>query len=52
MGCWLDAPKTDHHNHERDYVETWAEQLRIAIEKLQPSLRPEILKPLNVKCAR
>ncbi|RUP38787.1 MAG: DNA topoisomerase (ATP-hydrolyzing) subunit B [Acinetobacter sp.] len=37
----LDALKTD-HNHERDYVETWAEQLRIAIEKLQPSLRPEI----------
>ncbi|WP_038345729.1 DNA topoisomerase (ATP-hydrolyzing) subunit B [Acinetobacter sp. A47] len=30
------------HNHERDYVETWAEQLRAAIEKLQPSLRPEI----------
>lgn len=30
------------HNHERDYVETWAEQLRTAIEKLQPSLRPEI----------
>ncbi|ENW07322.1 DNA topoisomerase (ATP-hydrolyzing) subunit B [Acinetobacter beijerinckii] len=37
----LDALKTD-HNHERDYVETWAEQLRDAIEKLQPSLRPEI----------
>lgn len=37
----LDAFKTD-HNHERDYVESWAEQLRIAIEKLQPSLRPEI----------
>ncbi|MCH7381756.1 MULTISPECIES: DNA topoisomerase (ATP-hydrolyzing) subunit B [Acinetobacter] len=37
----LDAFKTD-HNHERDYVETWAEQLRAAIEKLQPSLRPEI----------
>ncbi|MCJ0830377.1 DNA topoisomerase (ATP-hydrolyzing) subunit B [Acinetobacter sp. NIPH1876] len=37
----LDAFKTD-HNHERDYVETWAEQLRVAIEKLQPSLRPEI----------
>lgn len=37
----LDALKTD-HNHERDYVETWAEQLRVAIEKLQPSLRPEI----------
>ncbi len=37
----LDAFKTD-HNHERDYVESWAEQLRVAIEKLQPSLRPEI----------
>ncbi|MEG0347093.1 MAG: DNA topoisomerase (ATP-hydrolyzing) subunit B [Acinetobacter sp.] len=37
----LDAFKTD-HNHERDYVEAWAEQLRVAIEKLQPSLRPEI----------
>ncbi|WAU76668.1 DNA topoisomerase (ATP-hydrolyzing) subunit B [Acinetobacter sp. TR3] len=37
----IDAFKTD-HNHERDYVESWAEQLRIAIEKLQPSLRPEI----------
>ncbi|ENX64331.1 MULTISPECIES: DNA topoisomerase (ATP-hydrolyzing) subunit B [Acinetobacter] len=37
----LDAFKTD-HNHEREYVETWAEQLRVAIEKLQPSLRPEI----------
>jgi len=37
----LDAFKTD-HNHERDYVETWAEQLRVAIETLQPSLRPEI----------
>ncbi|MEG1695881.1 MAG: DNA topoisomerase (ATP-hydrolyzing) subunit B [Acinetobacter sp.] len=37
----LDALKTD-HNHERDYVEAWAEQLRVAIEKLQPSLRPEI----------
>lgn len=37
----LDAFKGD-HNHERDYVEAWAEQLRIAIEKLQPSLRPEI----------
>ncbi|MBH2031184.1 MAG: DNA topoisomerase (ATP-hydrolyzing) subunit B [Moraxellaceae bacterium] len=37
----LDALKTD-HNHERDYVETWAEQLRVSIEKLQPSLRPEI----------
>ncbi|ENW84644.1 DNA gyrase, B subunit [Acinetobacter sp. ANC 3929] len=37
----LDAFKAD-HNHERDYVESWAEQLRIAIEKLQPSLRPEI----------
>ncbi|MCH7331319.1 DNA topoisomerase (ATP-hydrolyzing) subunit B [Acinetobacter modestus] len=37
----LDAFKTD-HNHERNYVETWAEQLRVAIEKLQPSLRPEI----------
>ncbi|MCH7297359.1 DNA topoisomerase (ATP-hydrolyzing) subunit B [Acinetobacter higginsii] len=37
----LDAFKTD-HNHDRDYVETWAEQLRVAIEKLQPSLRPEI----------
>ncbi|MBJ9958866.1 MULTISPECIES: DNA topoisomerase (ATP-hydrolyzing) subunit B [Acinetobacter] len=37
----LDAFKGD-HNHERDYVEAWAEQLRVAIEKLQPSLRPEI----------
>jgi len=37
----LDVFKTD-HNHERDYVESWAEQLRVAIEKLQPSLRPEI----------
>ena len=37
----LDAFKSD-HNHERDYVESWAEQLRVAIEKLQPSLRPEI----------
>ncbi|WAU73570.1 DNA topoisomerase (ATP-hydrolyzing) subunit B [Acinetobacter sp. TR11] len=37
----IDAFKTD-HNHERDYVESWAEQLRVAIEKLQPSLRPEI----------
>ncbi|EPG42830.1 MULTISPECIES: DNA topoisomerase (ATP-hydrolyzing) subunit B [Acinetobacter] len=37
----VDAFKAD-HNHERDYVETWAEQLRVAIEKLQPSLRPEI----------
>lgn len=37
----LEAFKAD-HNHERDYVEFWAEQLRGAIEKLQPSLRPEI----------
>ncbi|MDH1376683.1 DNA topoisomerase (ATP-hydrolyzing) subunit B [Acinetobacter junii] len=37
----LEAFKAD-HNHERDYVESWAEQLRAAIEKLQPSLRPEI----------
>ncbi|ENX08282.1 DNA topoisomerase (ATP-hydrolyzing) subunit B [Acinetobacter courvalinii] len=37
----LDAFKGD-HNHERDYVEAWAEQLRVVIEKLQPSLRPEI----------
>ncbi len=37
----LDAFKGD-HNHERDYVEAWAEQLRVAIEKLQSSLRPEI----------
>ncbi|MFV5386459.1 DNA topoisomerase (ATP-hydrolyzing) subunit B [Acinetobacter junii] len=37
----LEAFKAD-HNHERDYVEFWAEQLRAAIEKLQPSLRPEI----------
>jgi len=37
----LEAFKAD-HNHERDYVESWAEQLRGAIEKLQPSLRPEI----------
>lgn len=37
----LDAFKTD-HNHERDYVESWAEQLRVSIEKLQPSLSPEI----------
>ncbi|WP_420001732.1 DNA topoisomerase (ATP-hydrolyzing) subunit B [Acinetobacter sp. LF10] len=37
----IDAFKTD-HNHERDYVESWAEQLRVAIETLQPSLRPEI----------
>ncbi|ENW98298.1 DNA gyrase, B subunit [Acinetobacter modestus] len=37
----LEAFKAD-HNHERDYVETWAEQLRVAIETLQPSLRPEI----------
>lgn len=37
----LEAFKAD-HNHERDYVESWAEQLRVAIEKLQSSLRPEI----------
>ncbi|QHH93600.1 DNA topoisomerase (ATP-hydrolyzing) subunit B [Acinetobacter gyllenbergii] len=37
----LEAFKAD-HNQERDYVEAWAEQLRVAIEKLQPSLRPEI----------
>ncbi|MCH7316268.1 DNA topoisomerase (ATP-hydrolyzing) subunit B [Acinetobacter sp. ANC 3882] len=37
----LEAFKAD-HNHERDYVESWAEQLRVAIETLQPSLRPEI----------
>ena len=37
----LDPFKAD-HNHERDYVESWAEQLRAAIETLQPSLRPEI----------
>ncbi|NIE98425.1 DNA topoisomerase (ATP-hydrolyzing) subunit B [Acinetobacter sp. Tr-809] len=37
----IESFKAD-HNHERDYVETWAEQLRVAIEKLQPSLRPEI----------
>ena len=37
----LEAFKAD-HNHEREYVESWAEQLRAAIEKLQPSLRPEI----------
>ena len=37
----LEAFKAD-HNHEREYVESWAEQLRVAIEKLQPSLRPEI----------
>ena len=37
----LEAFKAD-HNHERDYVESWAEQLRVAIEKLQPRLRPEV----------
>lgn len=37
----LEAFKAD-HNHERYYVESWAEQLRAAIEKLQPSLRPKI----------
>ncbi|MFK4051205.1 DNA topoisomerase (ATP-hydrolyzing) subunit B [Acinetobacter venetianus] len=37
----LEAFKAD-HNDDREYVETWAEQLRAAIEKLQPSLRPEI----------
>lgn len=37
----LEAFKAD-HNHEREYVESWAEQLCAAIEKLQPSLRPEI----------
>ena len=37
----LEAFKAD-HNDDREYVETWTEQLRAAIEKLQPSLRPEI----------
>ncbi|WP_312103387.1 DNA topoisomerase (ATP-hydrolyzing) subunit B [Acinetobacter venetianus] len=37
----LEAFKAD-HNDDHEYVETWAEQLRAAIEKLQPSLRPEI----------
>ncbi|KXO85840.1 DNA gyrase subunit B [Acinetobacter venetianus] len=37
----LEAFKAD-HNDDHEYVETWAEQLRTAIEKLQPSLRPEI----------
>ncbi len=29
-------------NQDQAYVEQWAEQLRAAIERLQPSLRPEI----------
>ena len=37
----LEAFKLD-HNHEESYVKQWAEQLRIAIEATQPSLRPEI----------
>src|SRR5690606_18967847 len=37
----LDAFKLD-QNHDEDYVKQWSEQLRAAIEKYQPSLRPEI----------
>ena len=37
----LEAFKID-QNQQRDYVVTWAEQLSTTIEKLQPSLRPEI----------
>ena len=35
----IDAFKTD-HNHERDYVESWAEQLRVAIETVTTKLTP------------
>jgi DNA gyrase subunit B len=37
----LEAFKLD-QNHDEDYVKQWSEQLRAAIEKYQPSLRPEI----------
>ena len=37
----LEAFKLD-QNHDKAYVEQWAEQLRQAIETAQPSLRPEI----------
>jgi hypothetical protein len=37
----VEAFKAD-QSHDRPYVEQWAEQLRATIEKLQPSLRPEI----------
>ena len=37
----LEAFKLD-QNHSEAYVADWAEQLRLAIEKQQPSLRPEI----------
>ena len=37
----LDAFNLD-QNHDEEYVKQWSEQLRIAIEKYQPSLRPEI----------
>ena len=37
----LDAFKLD-QNHDEAYVAEWSEKLRLAIEKTQPSLRPEI----------
>ena len=37
----LDAFKLD-QNHDEDYIKQWSEQLRVAIEQHQPSLRPEI----------
>ena len=38
----LEAFKLD-QNHDEAYVTQWSEQLRAAIEKYQPSLRPEIV---------
>lgn len=37
----LEAFKLD-QLEDKDYVETWGEDLRAAIEKIQPSLRPEL----------
>ncbi|WP_289345517.1 DNA topoisomerase (ATP-hydrolyzing) subunit B [Acinetobacter baumannii] len=37
----VDAFKAD-QNHDQAYVQQWADQVREAVEKLQPSLRPEI----------
>ncbi|EJD6090805.1 DNA topoisomerase (ATP-hydrolyzing) subunit B [Acinetobacter baumannii] len=36
----VDAFKAD-QNHDQAYVQQWADQVREAVEKLQPSLRPE-----------
>ncbi|EOW5325210.1 DNA topoisomerase (ATP-hydrolyzing) subunit B [Acinetobacter baumannii] len=37
----VDAFKAD-QNHDQAYVQQWADQVREAVQRLQPSLRPEI----------